>query len=84
MTEIEEEAYLNYAADYACALEGGILRLYHLCKDGNQDNGTEAWELLQELARTASQNDLRGYITGLDGGMSAARAVMLRAANKLN
>ena len=88
--EIEEEireqerAYLNYALDYAMALESGVLKLYHLCKDDKQDNGAAAWELVKTLARMATQNDLRGYFTGLDGRMDAQRAEMLRAEGRLH
>ena len=77
-------ACLDYSIGYAMQLESGVLKLYHLCKDGDQDNGAATWELVKTLARLATENDLRGYVTGLDNGMSAARAVMLRATNRLN
>ncbi len=79
-----KSAYLDHSIDYAMKLESGVLELFHLCKDGNQDNSAAAWELLKTLAMTASENDLRGYVTGLDGGASGARCAMLRAANRLH
>ena len=78
------KVFFEYLTEYTAKLESGVLQLFHLCKDGSQDNGAASWELLKALAMTASQNDLRGYLTGLDGGMSGARAVMLRAANRLH
>jgi len=90
MTEIEEQlaarqsAYLNYAIDHAMKLESGVLQLYHLCKEGRQDDGEAAWELLKTLAKLATENDLRGYIAGIDRRMDAASAEYLRAEKRLH
>ena len=68
---------VGYVGEYAMALESGTLRLFHLCRDSEQDNSQVSWELLKSMAMMASQHDLRGYVTGLDTdarGAASARA----------
>ena len=71
-SEIEEELaamqgeYLDYAVDYAKALESGILKLYRLCREGRQEDGAMAWALLKALAAMAEANDLRGQLAAAD------------------
>ncbi len=69
---------------YATALESGIQKLYHLCRDGGQEAGPMAWELLSALATMAEAEDLRSQLSAIDHFLDAQKAVDLRAANRLH
>ena len=65
-------------------LESGVEKLFDLCKDGRQEDGKAAWELLKTLRKLAKDNDMRGYFAGIDRQMDAARAEYLRSEKRLH